>query len=337
LVDVSGSMNNPNKLGLLKEGLKLLVEELRPEDRVAIVTYASSPGVALASTSCEDKATIIAAIDALAAGGSTNGEGGINAAYEIAQQNYVDRGNNRIILASDGDFNVGISNLDDLKDLIAEKRETGIFLTTLGFGSGNYSDAIMEQLANKGNGTYEYIDNLEQAKKVFIYDFGKFFTVAKDVKIQIEFDPAVVDQYRLIGYANRLLETEDFEDDEEDAGELGSNQTITAIYEIVPQSGATLNSSPLSIDFRYKHPDYDTSIPFTVAASDQDLSWNETSDNFRFAASVAAYGMLLRDSNYKGSATFESVKNWANASRNYDPNGFKAEFVQLVDKAESLQ
>lgn len=337
LIDVSGSMGAANKLPLLKEGFKLLVEELRPQDQLAIVTYAGNAGVALESTSGAEKTKIFNVIDQLGAGGSTAGSKGIITAYEIAEANFIEGGNNRVILASDGDFNVGVTDHDDLIKLIEEKRNIGVFLTTLGVGAGNLNDANMEQLANNGNGTYEYIDNVEQAKKVFVQEFGKLYTVAKDVKVQINFDPILVKRYRLIGYENRVLENQDFEDDEKDAGELGSNQTVTAFYEVelMPRT-SYFGEIPLTVHFRYKMPDSDISELITVMATDEDKSWLATSEDFRFAASVVSFSLLLRDSDYKGNTSFDQILEWANDAVYYDPNGYRAEFLELVNKAKSL-
>jgi Ca-activated chloride channel family protein len=334
LIDVSGSMQSENKLSLLKESFKLLVENLRKEDRVAIVTYASNPGVALKSTSCNEKNKIIDAIDALAAGGSTNGSGGIESAYVIAEQNFVSTGNNRIIIASDGDFNVGVTDHDALLDLIEEKREKGIFLTTIGVGRGNYNDANMEQIANHGNGTYEYIDNINQAKKVFIEEFSKFYTVAKDVKVQVAFNPRLVDAYRLIGYENRVLENEDFEDDTKDAGEIGAGQTITAIYEIVPANNGVnpLSEQTFSIDFKYKLPDEDQSKSMQLMVVDNLKEFNKSSQDMQFACSMAALGMYLFDSKYKGDITISKIKNWVDKADSYDPNDYKKDLKSLLKK-----
>ncbi len=337
LIDVSGSMGATNKLPLLKEGFKLLVEELRPQDQVAIVTYAGSAGVVLGATSGTEKSKILAVIDQLGSGGSTAGSEGIITAYQIAEDNFIENGNNRVILASDGDFNVGITDHDDLIQLIEAKRDIGVFLTTLGVGAGNLNDANMEQLANNGNGTYEYIDNVEQAKKVFVQEFGKLYTVAKDVKVQIEFDPILVKRYRLIGYENRVLENQDFEDDEKDAGELGSNQTVTAFYEVelMPRT-SYFGETPLTVQFRYKMPESDISELITVNAVDEEKAWSATSEDFRFAASVVSFSLLLRDSDYKGSTSFDQVLEWASDAVYYDPNGYRAAFLDLVSKAKSL-
>ena len=337
LIDVSGSMKSEDKLELLKTALNLFVDGMDTQDRIAIVTYAGSAGLVLESTPGNEKTTIKNAINSLGAGGSTAGAEGIITAYEIAQANFIEGGNNRIIVGTDGDFNVGPASQEDIVELIETKRDLGIFLTVVGLGTGNYNDALLEQLANNGNGTYEYIDNLEQAKKVFIYEYGKFYTVAKDVKVQVQFNPNIVYSYRLIGYENRLLETEDFEDDEKDAGEIGSGQAITALYEIVPaQGGGSLQAPSFTIDFRYKYPDEDNSIPVSLDITDEGLSFGQASENMRFAAAVASFGLLLRDSEYKGNTSFEKVRSWANNAMSYDPNGFRHEFLELVNLAESL-
>lgn len=336
LIDVSGSMSTPDKLELLKEGFKIFTDEMRDFDKIAIVTYSGSAGVVLPSTFGSEKAVIKEAIDKLGAGGSTAGAEGIITAYEIAEANFIEGGNNRVILGSDGDFNVGVTSQEALVELIEEKRETGIFLTILGVGTGNLQDGRMEQIANNGNGNYEYLDNIEQAKKVFVQEFNKFYTVAKDVKIQIEFNPNVVSEYRLIGYENRLLETEDFEDDTKDAGEIGSNQTITALYEIVPVI-LPLNSGPtVTVDFRYKNPDEDTSIPLTLDIVDELNSFNQASENMRFAATAAGFGMLLWESEYSGELTYDMLINWAQQSQTYDPFGYRAEIVELLNIAKGL-
>lgn len=333
LIDVSGSMSWPDKLDLLKEGFKIFTDHLRDEDKIAIVTYAGEAGVVLPSTRGSEKATIKAAIDRLGAGGSTAGAQGIITAYDIAQQNFIEGGNNRVILGSDGDFNVGISDQDALVDLIEEKRESGIFLTILGVGSGNLQDGKMEQIANNGNGNYEYLDNIEQAKKVFIYEFNKFYTVAKDVKIQIEFNPLIVQAYRLIGYENRLLETEDFEDDTKDAGEIGSGQTITAIYEYRPAVASLRSEAAVEVDFRYKLPDEDVSKPLSLKIYDEAKSFDQASENMRFAASAAGFGMLLWESEYSGNLTYEHLIRWARNAGVYDPFGYRRQMVELLEVA----
>jgi len=332
LIDVSGSMSAENKLPLLKSSFKLFVDQLGANDKVAIVTYAGQAGLALKSTACNQKSIINKAIDKLESGGSTAGAQGIVTAYEIAKQNFITGGNNRVILATDGDFNVGMSNHDELIKLIEGKRADGIFLTVLGVGDGNLNEAMMEQLANNGNGNYEYIDNAEQAKKVFVYDLGKFLTVAKDVKVQVKFAPQKVKSYRLIGYENRVLENKDFENDTTDAGEIGSGQTITALYEIEPAENTYHKAAiAFEIDFRYKLPDSDVSNLIEMSVKDNVTSFNDASENMRFAVSVASFGMLLRDSKYKGDLTYGKVKAWATAAKTYNPNRLRDGFIELLN------
>ncbi len=336
LIDVSGSMSSEDKLALLKNGFNLFVDELTDQDRVAIVTYAGNAGLVLPSTSGSQKQTIKDAINSLGSGGSTAGAEGIITAYEIAQQYLIEGGNNRIIIGTDGDFNVGPSSTEELVTLIEEKRELGIFLTVLGVGRGNLNDAALEQIANNGNGTYEYIDTIEQLRKVFIYDFSKFFTVAKDVKVQVQFNPENILAYRLIGYENRVLDNEDFEDDEEDAGEIGANQNITAIYEIIPQANQNLNIKALTIDFRYKNPDEDSSIPISLDVFDEGKTFNQSSDYMKFTASVASFAMLLRDSQYKGTSSYTNVISWLDNTSLTDAYNFKAQFRDLVQQASNF-
>lgn len=338
LIDVSGSMSSGDKLELLKQGFKLFVNELSREDKVAIVTYAGSAGVVLPATSGNDKAKIRNAIDQLGAGGSTAGAQGIKTAYEIASANFIVGGNNRVILGTDGDFNVGISSQEELVNLIEEKRESGIFLSVLGVGRGNLNDGALEQIANNGNGTYEYIDNLEQLKKVFIYDYAKFYTVAKDVKVQVKFNPVNVESYRLIGYENRILEEEDFEDDEKDAGEIGAGQNITALYEIIPKSNPKFRAVPtFTIDFRYKNPDEDVSKPLRLDIFDKGNAFQQSSDYMKFTASVAAFGMVLIDSEYKGNCDLDKVLDWSKNVTLDDPNNFKSEFKTIVKASKRLK
>ena len=336
LIDVSGSMASEDKLELLKNGFNLLVDELTDQDRVAIVTYAGNAGLVLPSTPGNQKQTIKDAINSLGSGGSTAGAEGIITAYEIAQQNLIEGGNNRIIIGTDGDFNVGPSSTEDLITLIEEKRDLGIFITVLGVGRGNLNDAALEQIANNGNGTYEYIDTVEQLRKVFIYDFSKFFTVAKDVKVQVQFNPETILAYRLIGYENRVLNNEDFEDDEEDAGEIGANQNITAIYEIIPQSNQNPNENALTIDFRYKNPNEDVSIPVTLDIFDEGNTFTQASDFMQFTASVASFSMLLRDSEYKGTSSYDQVINWLDNTSLTDQHNFKAQLRNMVQQASSF-
>jgi len=335
LIDVSGSMSSSDKLELLKQGYILFVNELRDQDKVAIVTYAGSWEIALPSTYCSDKQTIINAINELGSGGSTAGSEGIITAYKIAEQNFIENGNNRVILGTDGDFNVGISDQDELVALIEEKRESGVYLTVLGVGTGNLNDGMMEQLADNGNGNYEYIDNIEQAKKVFIYDYNSFYTVAQDVKIQIEFNAELVHSYRLIGYENRVLNEEDFEDDDKDAGEIGSDQTITALYEIIPTESTT-NVRIIDIDFRYKYPGEEHSNLFSLEVFDSGSTFENASENMRFAASAASFALLLRDSDYKGNATYDYILEWAGNAMDHNPHNYKTEFLILVQKAKTL-
>jgi Ca-activated chloride channel family protein len=336
LIDVSGSMSSEDKLELLKNGFNLFVDELTDQDRVAIVTYAGSAGLVLPSTPGSQKQTIKDAINSLGSGGSTAGAEGIITAYEIAQQNLIEGGNNRIIIGTDGDFNVGPSSPEDLVTLIEEKRDLGIFLTVLGVGRGNLNDAALEQIANNGNGTYEYIDTVEQLRKVFIYDFSKFFTVAKDVKVQVLFNPESILAYRLIGYENRVLDNEDFEDDTEDAGEIGANQNITAIYEVVPQSNQNLSEKALTIDFRYKNPDEDISIPVALDVFDEGNTFTQASDYMQFTASVASFAMLLRDSQYKGTSSYDQVINWLDNTSLADQHNFKAQLRNIVQQASNF-
>ncbi|NNE29111.1 MAG: VWA domain-containing protein [Saprospiraceae bacterium] len=337
LIDVSGSMSSENKLPLLQEGFSLLVDEFSDEDRIAIVTYAGNAGVALESTPGWEKEKIKEAISGLSSGGSTAGAQGIITAYEIAEANFIPGGNNRIIIGTDGDFNVGLSSVEEIVDLIEEKRELGVFLTTLGVGGGNYNEAILEQLADNGNGTYEYIDNIEQAKKVFIHEFSKFYTVAKDVKVQIEFNPQLVKEYRLIGYENRLLETEDFEDDTKDAGEIGAGQNITALYEIVPNVvPGTDGFASFHIDFRYKLPDSESSQLIFHSVFDYGIPFEFSSENHRFLVSVAGYSLLLLDSEYKGELTYSQIEGWLNHQNLDDPLGLKDQFKQLLLRASTL-
>ncbi len=357
LLDVSGSMQDPNKLPLLKSAFKMLVNNLRQSDRVAIVVYAGSAGLVLPSTQGNEKDEIIAAIENLRAGGSTAGGAGIQLAYKIAKENFLKEGNNRVILATDGDFNVGVSSSSELDRMIEEKRKDGIFLTVLGFGTGNIKDGRMEQLADKGNGNYAYIDNILEAKKVFVNEIGAtLFTIAKDVKIQVEFNPAKVKAYRLIGYENRMLADKDFNDDTKDAGELGAGHTVTALYEIIlagsdvelPKvdplkyqetefsSEAMKSDEVMTIKLRYKPPKEDTSKLITMALKDKQIALRKSSDNFRFSAAVAQFGMLLRDSKYKGKSTFESVVSLAKGSKGIDDAGYRAEFIRLVELSEQF-
>jgi len=357
LIDVSGSMSSQNKLPLLKSAYKLLVQKLRPEDRVAIVVYAGAAGMVLPSTPGDEKEKIINAIDNLQAGGSTAGGAGINLAYKIAQENFNKEGNNRVIIATDGDFNVGESSNAGMERLIEEKREDGVFLTVLGFGMGNYKDSKMEALADKGNGNYAYIDNILEAKKVLVNEFGgTLFTIAKDVKIQVEFNPAKVSAYRLIGYENRLLNDEDFNNDKKDAGELGAGHTVTALYEIIPEgiesefspidelkyqeskiTKEALNSKELmTIKLRYKQPDGKKSKLLVHELIDDEIVLDKTSNNFRWSAAVAGFGMILRDSEFKNNLTHLDVLELAQSSKGKDEEGYRIEFINLMKSFELL-
>ncbi|GGD17087.1 vWA domain-containing protein [Hyunsoonleella pacifica] len=327
LIDVSGSMSSPDKLGVLKSGFKTLTDNLRDDDRIAIVTYAGSAGVLLPSTSGSEKDKIKQAIEQLGAGGSTAGAEGIITAYKIAEEHFITDGNNRVILGSDGDFNVGPSSTEALVELIEEKRKTGIYLTVLGVGGGNLNDYGMEQIANKGNGNYEYIDNAKQIQKVFTYELGKLYTVAKDSKIQITFNENKVSSYRLIGYENRALDNEDFEDDTEDAGEIGSSQTITALYEVVLNNSNT-DELYATFDFRYKKPNTEVSIPLTHKINSPIPS--VSSVNMKFATAVTGFGLLMKNSEYQGNVSKQMVIDLASGGASFDPNGFRQEFIELV-------
>lgn len=357
LIDVSGSMYGPQRLGLVQSSLKLLVNNLRDEDRVAIVVYSGSAGEKLPSTSGSDKQKIREAIDELTAGGSTAGSAGIKLAYKIAKQNFVKGGNNRIILCTDGDFNVGVSSDEGLEKLIEQERKSGVFLTVLGYGMGNYKDSKMQVLAEKGNGNHAYIDNLQEANRVLVNEFGAtMHTVAKDVKLQIEFNPSQVQAYRLIGYESRLLKDEDFNNDAKDAGEMGAGHTVTAFYEVVPAGiksdftgkvddlkyqktkptpAATNNSKELlTVKLRYKAPDGNTSKKIEQPLIDDNKE--KVSSDFRFASAVAMFGQLLRDSDFKGNATYDKVISLAKTSLDNDEKGYRREFIRLAETAEGL-
>lgn len=357
LLDVSGSMNSEDKLPLLKSGLRLLVEQMRPQDKVSIVVYAGAAGVVLPATSVDDKDRIYDALEKLEAGGSTAGGEGILLAYKTAKDNFMSKGNNRIILATDGDFNVGVSSDGELTRLIEKQREDGVFLSVLGFGSGNYKDSKMEQLADKGNGNYAYIDNILEAKKVLVKEMGgTLLTIAKDVKLQIEFNPAKVKAYRLVGYENRLLNNEDFNDDKKDAGELGAGHTVTAIYEIIPAGSTELVASidnlkyqqvanhpssesneVMTIKFRYKEPKESTSQLISHIVLDKKTPFSAATENCKFSCAVAEFGMLLRDSKFKGDSNFKRIIALAKESKGKDDEGYRAEFIRLVEMAELLK
>ncbi len=357
LIDVSGSMNSSNKLPLVKTAMKMLLEELRPQDRVAIVVYSGNSAVLLPSTSAAEKSRITRVIDGLNAGGSTAGGQAMRMAYDVALENFVENGNNRIIMATDGDFNVGESSNASMERLVEEKRRLGVYITVLGFGMGNYKDDRLEIIANKGNGNYGYIDNTQEARKLMVSEFaGTLFTIAKDVKLQIEFNPARVKAYRLIGYENRRLNDEDFNDDTKDAGEMGAGHSVTALYEIIP-AGADMNfpgvdelryqsnASPvapdpraelLTVKTRYKRPYGNQSILFDLKVQGGVVPLTRASDDFRFAAAVAEFGLLLRESPFKGNASFENVLQMAQQSRGTDEEGHRAGFVNLVRTTMSL-
>lgn len=350
LVDVSGSMSDDNKLPLLKESMKVLVKELRPIDKVSIVVYAGAAGVVLEPTSGDDKEKIMDAFDDLSAGGSTAGGEGIELAYKLAQQNFIKEGNNRIVLATDGDFNVGASSDKDMEDLIEEKRKSGVFLTVLGYGMGNYKDSKMEILADKGNGNYAYIDNIQEANRFLGSAFkGSMFAIAKDVKIQIEFNPKHVQAYRLIGYENRRLKAEDFKNDAIDAGELGSGHTVTALYEVIPV-GVDSDYTPsdlkytkvktdesnyseelATIKFRYKKPDGEKSIEMVDVIADKAVALEKSSADFKFSAAVAWFGLKLRDSKLISNSNKNAIKSLAKSGIAFDEDGYRSEFVRLVE------
>ncbi|HEX5831122.1 MAG TPA: von Willebrand factor type A domain-containing protein, partial [Gemmatimonadaceae bacterium] len=356
LVDVSGSMQSPDKLPLVKAALRLLVEQMRPRDRVAMVVYAGAAGLVLPSTPGDEKTRILAALDALEAGGSTAGGAGLRLAYDVAREHHLAEGNNRVVLATDGDFNVGLSSDAEMMRLVEERRRQGTFLTVLGFGTGNYKDSKLELLADRGNGNYAYVDDLAEARKVLVTEMGgTLVTIAKDVKVQVEFNPAAVRAYRLIGYENRALRDEDFADDTRDAGELGAGHAVTALYEVIPVGArspvAVRGADPLRyqqpsrsregsttelgwVKLRYKPPTGDASrlleqaIPNAVARPSADL---------RFATAVAEFGLLLRDSEFKGSASLEAVLARAEGAVGDDPGGYRADFVRLVRRYQGLE
>ncbi|MCB1208780.1 MAG: VWA domain-containing protein [Verrucomicrobiales bacterium] len=369
LVDVSGSMNEPNKLPLVQQSLRMLTERLGEEGRVSLVVYAGQSGVVLPSTNGMKKAEILAAVDNLRAGGGTHGSAGIKLAYEQAVSGFIKDGVNRVILCTDGDFNVGTTSPEELEKLIAEKARSGVFLSVLGYGSGNLQDRTMETLADKGNGNYAYIDNLAEARKVLVEQMsGTLVTIAKDVKVQVEFNPAQVRGYRLIGYENRLLAKEDFNDDTKDAGEIGAGHTVTALYEIVPASlpldaepqplvdalkyqNQVAAASPLpeekltpaaetdevmTVKLRYKKPDGNVSQLIEVPVKDEGKKLKAASREFKFTASVAGFGLLLRDSAYKGQLTWDSIRQLAREGKGPDKNGYRGEFLQLIEKAAAM-
>ena len=357
LIDVSGSMDGPQRLPLVKASLRYLVEQMRARDRVAIVVYAGSSGLILPSTTGDRKGEILAALDNLSAGGSTNGGEGIRLAYRVAQENFIRGGTNRVVLATDGDFNVGVTSEGELVRLIEEKREGGVFLSVLGFGTGNLKDSTMEKLADKGNGSYAYIDEMAEARKALGEQIGgTLLTIAKDVKIQVEFNPKQVAGYRLIGYENRLLQDRDFNDDKKDAGEIGAGHTVTALYEIVPfgqrienpgvdelkyqqpaqTTGAANGNEMMTVKLRYKEPEGAESKLLSVGVPASGAPFQAASENLKFAAAVAQFGMLLRDSKYKGNASYDRVIETARSATGADLQGYRGEFIKLVETARGL-
>lgn len=354
LIDVSGSMDEENKLPLLQSSFKMLLGQLRPDDKVAIVTYANGTKVALPSTSVKDKEKIIKVLDNLYASGGTSGGKGIQLAYEQAQKSFIKNGNNRIILATDGDFNIGINNTTDLEKFIEKQRESGIYMSVLGFGMGNYRDDMAETIADKGNGNYAYIDNITEAKKVLVNELsGTLFAVAKDVKLQLEFNPKYVKEYKLIGYENRMLANEDFTNDKKDAGEIGAGHTVTALYELVPSNGKVAQSLRYQsqelnekgkgnelgfLKIRYKDPKVKDakSVEITEPLVFNKKALKETSTDYRFAASVAEFGILLRDNSNKANATYDQVIELAEGAIGKDPEGYRKEFVRLVKSVKML-
>ncbi|SNC76805.1 Ca-activated chloride channel family protein [Hymenobacter gelipurpurascens] len=355
LVDVSGSMQGPDRLGLVQQALRLLTKELRPQDKVALVVYAGAAGTVLPPTAGSHRSDILAAIEQLQAGGSTAGGAGLRLAYQVAQQNFNKAGNNRVILCTDGDFNVGEQSDQAMENLIKEERESGVFLTVLGVGQGNYQDKKMELLADKGNGNYAYLDNLDEARRVLVQQFGgTLFTLAKDVKLQVEFNPARVREYRLVGYENRLLADEDFNNDRKDAGELGSGHTVTALYEVVPVGArasidalkyqpapaapvANASAELLTVKLRYKEPQGASSKLLEQPLTGLARPLAEASENLRFAAAVAQFGMLLRHSDYRGTATWETTATLAKGAKTFDPEGYRSELVRLIKLAEGIK
>jgi Ca-activated chloride channel family protein len=362
LLDVSGSMNSANKLPLLKRSLKLAVDQLSDRDRVAIVVYAGASGLVLPSTPFDDKPKILDALNGLEAGGSTNAGSGIQLAYQVAQENFLKNGINRVILATDGDFNVGVTDKTALVDMVKDKAKSGVFLTVLGFGMGNLKDDMLEKLADNGNGNYAYIDDFAEARKVFSDQIsGTLVTIAKDVKIQVEFNPAKVQAYRLIGYENRMLAAQDFNDDTKDAGEIGAGHTVTALYQIVPvgkevgypigkvddlkyqqpsepgeKTGPSSAGEWMNVKLRYKEPDGDKSQKLEFPVTSVGASFDAASVDFRFATSVAGFGMLLTDSKYKADLSYDQVRAMADGARGPDKREYRTLFLQMVDQAKAL-
>jgi Ca-activated chloride channel family protein len=362
LVDVSGSMDEPNKLPLVVDGLRQLTHELGENDRVAIVVYASSEGLALESTRGDNQQAILAALDRLRAGGSTAGGAGIQLAYQIAEDHFIPGGTNRVVLCTDGDFNVGVTSTAELERLVTQKaKDTRVFLSVLGYGRGNLNDAMMQTIADRGNGNHHYVDNRREARKVLVEEMtGTLVTIAKDVKIQVEFNPAQVAGYRLVGYENRLLRTEDFNDDRKDAGEIGAGHTVTSLYEVIPagkrvdvtavdelkyqptkkspvETETNTSHELLTLKMRYKQPESDVSRKLEWPVADDGKAFGAASDEFRFAAAVAGFGMLLRNSEYRGDASYDAVAEIGQSSLGQDAHGYRAEFIDLVRRAKELQ
>ncbi len=358
LLDTSGSMKQPNKLPLLKQGMRLLLNQLDDADRIAIIAYAGTPGLVLESTTADQKEKIMDALNRLEAGGSTNGGGGIELAYKIAREHFIDGGTNRVILGTDGDFNVGMTGTDQLIELVKNEASQGVDLTVLGFGMGNYNDSMLEQISGCGNGNYAFIDTYSEARKVLLEQLSStLITIAKDVKIQVEFNPNLVASYRLIGYENRMLEAEDFNNDKKDAGEIGAGHAVTALYEIVPPGveqadipkidplkyQTTRETKPagnhnelLTVKLRYKHPENNTSEKLELAVADQQTPFSEIDSEFQFAAAVANFGLQLRKSEYRGDWTYSDIESIARSAKGDDPHGFRDEFLQMVSVARSL-
>jgi Ca-activated chloride channel family protein len=357
LIDVSGSMESPEKLPLVKEALRMLINHLDGRDRISIVVYAGASGLVIAPTRCSEKQVLIDAIGRLGAGGGTNGGAGIELAYKTALEHFDPNGSNRVILATDGDFNLGVTSQGDLIRMVEERAKQGVFLTVLGFGMGNYKDSTLEKLADKGNGNYAYVDTLREANKVLIEQLtGTLLTLAKDVKIQVEFNPTQVLAYRLIGYENRLLADEDFNDDKKDAGEIGAGLSVTALYEIAaggsdvelstvdplkyqkPAEIAQPTSAELlTVKLRYKEPAEDNSQLLEFPLEDNNRQFDAASPDFRFAAAVASFGMLLRDSPHKGTSSYRGVISIARQTIGDDPGGYRTDFIRLAQTAEALQ
>ncbi|MGL6072722.1 MAG: vWA domain-containing protein [Fimbriiglobus sp.] len=357
LIDVSGSMDLPNRLPLVKSSLKMLVNQLSENDRVSMVVYAGASGLVLDSTSAVNKSMILEALNRLNAGGSTNGSGGLQQAYDVAVRNFIHNGTNRVILCTDGDWNVGTTSTQALIQLVEEKRKTGVFLSVFGFGMGNLRDEMMVQLAGKGNGNYGYIDTPKEAHKALVEQLsGTLVTVAKDVKIQIEFNPAVIQSYRLLGYEKRILAAQDFHDDTKDAGEMGAGHVVTAFYELIPTGTSSPAGDEVELRYqtervsvpikknstedafmlrmRHKKPDVTDSIYREMPVANKTVPYAQASEDFRFGAAVAEFSLLLRQSHYRGASSYRSVLELAQSAKTFDPSGYRAEFLELVRTAQ---